>query len=173
MTNIAQLTANRRNALQSTGPRTSEGKSAASRNARKHGVLSDDLIIKDEKRHDLETLRLGIYKSLSPEGVIEELFVEKIINAIWRIRRLTKVEGELFSKREFSYEPSCLSQAFRGSDGVGLQVLSRYEAALERNLYRALHELQRIQGMRMGYHVLAPMSIDITSDREGKIGFDS
>ena len=173
MSTTAQITANRRNAVQSTGPKTIKGKSTASRNALKHGVLSADLIILEESCHDLQTLRLGIYHALSPEGAIEELLVEKIINAIWRIRRLTKAEGEFLSDRGSPFGHSCLSQGFRGSDGAGLQVLSRYEAALERSFYRALHELQRIQGMRLGCHVLAPLAIDISNDTEEKIGFDS
>ena len=172
MTTTIQIEANRRNAKQSTGPKTIVGKSAASRNALKHGILSADLIILEEKRHDLETLRLGIYQTLCPEGAIEELLVEKIINAIWRIRRLTKAEGEFLSDLGSSFGHSRLTLGFRGSNGAGLQVLSRYEASLERSFYRALHELQRIQGMRLGHHVLAPLSIDITNDAEQKIGFD-
>ena len=173
MTNITQITANRRNALQSTGPKTIDGKSTASRNALKHGVLSGDLIILEESRHDLQRLRLDIYQALCPDGAIEELLVEKIINATWRIRRLTKAEGEFLSDRDSLLSHSRLSRGFRGSDGASLQVLSRYEAALERNFYRALHELQRIQGMRLGCHALAPLAIDISNDTEEKNGFDS
>ena len=173
MTTMTRIESNRRNAIQSTGPKTIEGKSTASRNALKHGVLSNDLIIMDENPHDLKNLKLDIYQTLCPQGAIEGILVEKIINAIWRIRRLTKAEYGFLSERDSPFEHSGLSQGFRGSNGAGLQVLSRYEATLERSFYRALHELQKIQGMRLGYHVLAPMSIDITNDTEQKIGFDS
>ena len=149
------------------------GKSTASRNALKHGILSGDLIVMKENRHDLETLRLGIYQTLCPVGALEELLVEKVINAIWRIRRLTKVESEVLSDEDPIFGQSGISKGFRGSDGTCLQVLSRYEATLERNFYRALHELQRMQGMRLGCHVLAPLAIDISNDTEEKIGFDS
>lgn len=162
MTTIAQIQSNKRNAIQSTGPKTIEDKSIASRNALKHGILSVDLIILGESRHDLHRLRLGIYQNLCPKGALEELLVEKIINAIWRIRRLTKVESEVLSDGDPIFGEKCVSQGFRGSDGACLQVLSRYEASLERNLYQALHELQRIQGMRQGCHVLAPISLDLT-----------
>ena len=173
MTTIAQITSNRQNAIKSTGPKTIEGKSTACRNALKHGILSSDLIIMNENRHDLENLSRGIRQTLCPQGAIEELLVEKIINAIWRIRRLTKVEREILSDNDSPFAQTCLSHGFRGSDGGSLQVLSRYEATLERNFYRALHELQRIQGMRLGYPVLAPVSIDIINDAEEKTGFDS
>jgi hypothetical protein len=113
MSTTAQITANRRNAVQSTGPKTIEGKSTASRNAIKHGVLSADLIILEESCHDLQNLRLGIYHALRPEGAIEEILVEKIINAIWRIRRLTKAEGEFLSDRGSPFGHSCLSQGLQ------------------------------------------------------------
>ena len=173
MTTETQITSNRKNAIQSTGPKTSVGKSIASRNALKHGVLSGDLIIMQENPQELEKLRLGIFQTLCPQGAIEELLTEKIINSIWRIRRLTKVESEILSERPSPFTQPCLSQGFRGSDGACLYVVSRYEATLERSFYRAMHELQRIQGMRLGYHVLAPVSIDICNDSEKKIGFDS
>jgi hypothetical protein len=40
MATAAQIAANRRNALKSTGPKTSLGKTRSSRNSRKHGVYS-------------------------------------------------------------------------------------------------------------------------------------
>ncbi len=40
MTSDKQIRANRRNALKSTGPKTSEGKSKVKRNALKHGLLT-------------------------------------------------------------------------------------------------------------------------------------
>jgi hypothetical protein len=42
-----------------------------------------------------------------------------------------------------------------------LAKLSRYEATLQRNLMRALHELQRLQAARKGEHVPAPVAVDV------------
>jgi hypothetical protein len=39
--------------------------------------------------------------------------------------------------------------------------LSRYEASIERSLYRAIHELQRLQAARQGHVVPPPQSIDL------------
>ncbi len=44
--------------------------------------------------------------------------------------------------------------------------LSRYEAAIERSLYRAIHELQRLQSARKGESISAPVVIDVTSDAD-------
>ncbi len=49
MTSEKQLEANRENALKSTGPVSIEGKSRASKNAIKQGILSKDLVVSGEK----------------------------------------------------------------------------------------------------------------------------
>ena len=43
--------------------------------------------------------------------------------------------------------------------------LSRYEAGIERSLYRAIHELQRLQAKRKGDEVSAPVVVDVTGDQ--------
>ena len=42
--------------------------------------------------------------------------------------------------------------------------LSRYEAAIERSLYRALHELQRVQAARQDGQQPASIAVDVTVD---------
>ncbi len=42
--------------------------------------------------------------------------------------------------------------------------LSRYEAAIERSLYRALHELQRVQAARQDGQSPPSISVDVTVD---------
>ena len=43
-----QLKANRANARKSTGPRSMEGKTMASKNSLKHGLLSQEIILQNE-----------------------------------------------------------------------------------------------------------------------------
>ena len=50
-------------------------------------------------------------------------------------------------------------EACAGSDPYSK--LSRYETALERALFRSLHELQRLQASRSGAPVPLPMAIDM------------
>lgn len=174
MTSMLQKKSNRRNALKSTGPKTCEGKAVSSKNAISHGLLSRDLIISNESREDLESFQCKVYQTLCPQGAVEELLVDKIVNVVWRLRRLTKIEGELLTEDTFVFGETSLSQGFKGSNGHSIQVLSRYESTLERSFYRAMHELQRVQGMRLGQHVLAPVAIDVCSDMSrDEIGFDS
>jgi hypothetical protein len=60
----------------------------------------------------------------------------------------------------------------RGLSGVdALSKLQRYEAAIERIFFRALHELQRLQHVRLGGHVPLPLAIDVMVDdgAEGQV----
>ncbi len=52
-----QSLANQLNALRSTGPRTVTGKAQSSVNARKHGILSRQLIIEGESAEDFNCSR--------------------------------------------------------------------------------------------------------------------
>jgi hypothetical protein len=49
-------------------------------------------------------------------------------------------------------------------DGETLQKVSRYEAHVSRQLYQALHELQRLQAARAGQVVPPPAALDVTLD---------
>ncbi|NGX29183.1 MAG: hypothetical protein K940chlam4_00010 [Candidatus Anoxychlamydiales bacterium] len=162
MTSLSKIKTNKKNALKSTGPQTSVGKEISSKNSLKHGLLSKDLIIREEKPKELELFKNNIYTSLHPQDPIEELLVEKIIGSAWRLKRVLQVENELFQEKGYPGWKQ-LNQAFRGYDSDCIKNLSRYETMLERNFYKALHELQRIQGMRLGQNVLAPIAVEINS----------
>lgn len=86
--------------------------------------------------------------------------MEKIINVSWRLKRLTKAESEVLEKG-IGCDSHNLRKSFIAASGTAIQNLSRYEASLERAFYKALHELQRLQGIRLDQSFLAPMVIDI------------
>src|SRR5207244_12504832 len=95
MTTSPRLGANRQNALQSTGPRTPEGKAAACQNARTHGLLSRQVLLPDENRVRLIAVRGYFLAELAPVGELETLLVERIIVCAWRLRRLHRVAAEV------------------------------------------------------------------------------
>jgi len=97
MTSDKQAQANRQNALKSTGPKTPEGKAVVSKNALKHGLLSQDVLAPGEDGAALEELGENLRAELQPEGALENLFVEQIIAAYWRLRRLRRVEAGIFA----------------------------------------------------------------------------
>ena len=67
------------NAHGSTGPTTEAGKARSSRNATKNGLFSvGDLILDSESQEYAQTM-LALYTQLSPDGVLEETFVDEIM----------------------------------------------------------------------------------------------
>jgi hypothetical protein len=93
-----KLAANRINALRSTGPRTSTGKARSSKNALRHGVYSTlPWVAGLERNEDWETHRLGIRKSLAPEGTLEEALAERVALCFWRLNRVHRYETAITS----------------------------------------------------------------------------
>jgi len=179
MTTEKQREANRLNALNSTGPQTPEGKAKVAQNAVKHGLLAEHILIRDENPEDYEAFRDTMADNLQPEGSVESLLAERIITAAWRLRRAVRlerdvihceVESKMQDRRQFPMlhkgepEPTpsnVATDTIRNTDAYGK--LSRYEAHLERSMYRALHELQRLQVARHNnVDVAPPAALDVT-----------
>src|SRR5215210_5862045 len=97
MTSPKKTEANRRNALNSTGPKTPKGKAAVRHNAVKHGLLSQDVLLPGEDEAALRELGERLMAELRPEGELENLLVERIVAAHWRLRRLGRVEAGIFA----------------------------------------------------------------------------
>jgi hypothetical protein len=91
-----RLAANRRNALKSTGPKTSDGKARSAQNALKHGMLSDSPVIPGlESQEAWEEHREGILESLKPVGYLETLFATRIATASWKMGRSVRYQAEV------------------------------------------------------------------------------
>src|SRR3982751_5224601 len=87
-----RLRSNRRNARQSTGPRTAAGKRRPSQNAPSHGVFCRDLVLPGESRAEFDAFRDAFLLRLSPQDVLELLIVDRIVAASWKLRRLQAAE---------------------------------------------------------------------------------
>ena len=92
MASPAQLLANRANALKSTGPRTVEGKDASRRNAVKHGLASETLILPDEESDLVAARMLAWGPALDPRDDYECWLVEEVALSSVRIDRCRAVE---------------------------------------------------------------------------------
>ncbi len=66
-------------------------------------------------------------------------------------------------------ESLALGVAFKqdAENAGAISKLSRYEAAIERSLYRALHELQRVQAARQDGQPPPSIAVDVTVDGPG------
>jgi hypothetical protein len=211
LTSDRQQVANRVTAR--TNTKTLKGKRAVRLNGLRHGLLSRDVVLPSEDAAAFEELRDAIRAQFSPSGPVEAFLADRVVNAIWRLRRLERTEVALFHWHLYSLEVErrsvilgsfvetisdpllmpyetvikdknahaaaeedlhharCerdreevfLGRSFDGdakeSDTFGK--LARYETALEQSLYKALHELQRLQAARNGQPVSVPEPVDV------------
>ena len=94
MPSSKKVSANKLNALASTGPKTARGKAVASANAVRHGILSQELILPHEKPAEFDELLNSLMTELGAVGTLEHTLVERIAVAIWRQRRLVRAERQ-------------------------------------------------------------------------------
>ena len=68
MASQAQFEANRQNAKKNTGPKTGSGKSVATRNAIKHRLTAENVVIPGEDPEEFDDLRRQVEKEFQPVG---------------------------------------------------------------------------------------------------------
>ena len=173
MSSECQRLANRQNALKSTGPRSGSGKAIVSKNALKHGLLSKETLLADEDREIFESFEQQLQLRFSPVGELEDLLVDRIVSNAWRLRRIIRVESAAAEhEMKDAFNGGTLRYWFKGGSAVQMSTLSRYEANLERSMYRAMHELERLQEARHENPVMAPIVVDVNVSG-GENGFVS
>ncbi len=91
-----QIEANRRNATNSTGPRTREGKAQSRANALKHGLAAEVVLLPSEDPAAVESLREALVSYYSPVTDWEEQLVEQAISIMVRLKRVPTFEAALF-----------------------------------------------------------------------------
>ena len=146
MASAAQITANQLNAQKSTGPRSSGGKAASSKNAIKHGIDARSAIIPGEDPAEREALANSYLKRCNPATPEERFLVDALIDADWNRRRYQRIETQLMQKILDGRDPSPfpLAALFDASisDSRMLERVIRQRAAAERAWFRAHKELE-------------------------------
>ena len=147
MTTEKQIIANRINA-HTGGVKTDAGKAAIRLNAVTDGIFCHDAVLPGEDSELLDSMREKFMQQFDPVGEMETVLVERIISSTWRLKRVlrsdTRLSTKYFLKTEDTAEPN------GGIDYryTSWQNLSKYENSIERQIYRAMHELERIKQTR-------------------------
>ena len=161
-----QLEANRENAKLG-GVKTEEGKAVSRYNALKHGILSREVLLEGEDEKTLIEVGKRLRAELEPQTELELVLVDRITANVWRLKRVMQMEREMMEnsqKSTFGNGLQKLGQTLTHYDIAHNDIygkLIRYEASIERGIYKALHEFQRIQAARMGEKLPAPVAIDV------------
>ena len=156
MTSDKQAKANRQNALRSTGPKTPEGKAAVRLNALRHGLLSQETLLPGEDEEALRELGERLRDELQPVGELENLLVARIIAAIWRLRRLGRVEAGIFARELYAELAKRARREARSHTEKKLCTMSSGISARPRNNWtkrstqEAVSEAKEMAAMRDG-----------------------
>jgi hypothetical protein len=149
MATPAQILANRTNSQRSAGPQTEAGKERSSQNSFKHGLTSSKIVLPGENPAEYDAFRAGILEQYQPANAIEQILVEELSAAGWRLNRSRAVETEVLKK--------LMGDAADSSVGLAtvfvekpkeFNRLLRYLTSIERAYYRVLDKLTRLQKER-------------------------
>lgn len=129
-----QLEANKKNA-QKGGVKTHEGKAIVKYNALKHGLLAKEVVITigegAENPEEFDALLEALQTQLVPAGTLEEILVEKIAVAYWRLRRAYKYEVGLIREELDTTTDDFYSREYNKTDEEIDQQIEKNKEALE------------------------------------------
>lgn len=153
------------------GPKTTEGKAISKFNSIKHGLLSKEVLVDGEDKKALARLEGLLYEALLPTGMLEELLVDRVVANVWRLRRAVEVERNAMeylketSNSMFDLENNIEKKSLKEMlDNESIENILRYETTIERSMYKALHELERLQARRNGRDTPIPAVVDVNFD---------
>jgi hypothetical protein len=139
MASPAQIAANRQNSLRSTGPKLA-GLAVTRYNALKSGIDAKSLIIPGEDPAEFEALAENYRQQFLPVTPVEVFLLDVLIKADWELRRLRKIEPQVWSEDAFLRPDS--------KEARRLDRLHRRLDATERSYHRALKELNKYAAAR-------------------------
>jgi hypothetical protein len=96
MASDRQVSANRQNAVKSTGPITQNGKLQSRRNALRHGLTAATVVPAIEDRQEFEQFAAAVRADYQPTSTVEEELISRLTSLLWRLRRSTLIETILF-----------------------------------------------------------------------------
>jgi hypothetical protein len=145
MASPAQITANRANALLSTGPATPETKSAVRHNAIKYGIHAKSLIIPGEDPEEFEAFKEFQLDAWRPQDTAEQQCVDQLTTTLWRLNRLENAEAQIWAAS--MEEGASLGNALEKKSTL-LDRVGRMIDRLQRSIRQITKELQRLQALR-------------------------
>jgi|HubBroStandDraft_1064217.scaffolds.fasta_scaffold01949_9 hypothetical protein len=134
-----QQDANRRNAQQSTGPKTPEGREAVRLNALKYGLRARSTVLPSENLEDFERLCAHLEAEWQPQTRTEWLYLETMATSQWLLARVAVSESHIYQSMGLNVNEKSLTL---------LQYVSKQRAHLERSFRTAIADLKQSQKER-------------------------
>ena len=156
MSSEKQAEANRRNAQNSTGPKTQEGKDAVRLNALKHGLRAESLdVLPTESPADYQKRIDAWFRHFNPSNPVYEQLVRHGADVSWKLDRTDRYETAHLSKNMVDAMIACEDQSPEGlAQAAALASfdpskegdrLRRYQSSLQREYWRTLDALSKMR----------------------------
>ena len=142
-----QIAANRRNARNSTGPTSLDGKSRSSANALKSCMHSEAALIPGESPEEFAQLVDEYYALHQPRTVAERYQVDRMARHDWLQNRFFRVESQLWAHHAAQSDPQSPVPLGEAADRANAQFqrLHRRVAHSEKSYQDAARQLDRLQ----------------------------
>ena len=101
---------------QQSGPKSTEGKAASSRNAQTHGLTNLNPVVTEADRPEFNALRDHLFHAIQPVGYLQHLAARRLVNSAWNMQRCQKLENLLMESID-GVDPltaTCRSSSARG-----------------------------------------------------------
>ena len=150
----------------------------------KHGLLAAGITELDNAAGYRSLLR-DLRRETNPVGVVEEFLVTLIALNIVRRKRVARLEAEYITgvlnppiwTDQPTFDLGDIQNGVIADPGLPaliteeeVQILftlfQRYATAIDQEIYRGMHELERVQRMRRGEQLAAPTAVDVTVHTE-------
>src|SRR5215472_1461098 len=154
MTSLRQIEANRRNALNSTGPKSELGKQHSRSNAMRHGLTAETVIRFLEDEQDYKEFELSVTSDFDARTAVERELVLRLAGLLWRLRRATSIETGLFN-----IQASHLSDLER----------QRHDDTARRQIIHALFGQPSVQSDQQPLRAIAAAQLGAPHDCETRI----
>ena len=140
-----QHQANCKNAQQSSGPKTPEGKAAVRLNALTHGLRARSLILSYEKAEEYDYLWCQLVAEWRPDTPTELLYLETAATSQWLLARVTRSERRIYEDVDIA---ESLSIEFDEKYSRQLALVVKQRTQLERSFRTAIQDLKTAQKER-------------------------
>jgi len=161
------------------GPQTQAGIARIRAANTTHGIFSREVLLECESAGDLDAFTAGLYRRFEPDDEYECMLVDRVVDTAWRLARGRRAETALANNlyREALNWPENQCDDENDEEFImlrhrvlitriainpGMEKLLRYETTVERQYYKALNQLERVQRSRQGDQVAPPAALDIT-----------
>jgi len=151
MSTAKQIAANRRNSQKSTGPRSSQGKSASRANSLKTGLYARSQVIAGEDPAELRTLADSYFLRWEPATPEESFLVATLVDSDWLLRRYSLADAKIW---KYQGDDDCVRESphARGLNFIRCReyfpLLRCPIDSAQRSFHRALHSHDKLQTKR-------------------------